>query len=89
MKITIREKGQGPVLRKLHPGDCFVRNAAPRPLDGRSVYMVLWEHTRLEPFCRGALQIPVVALHTGRISALKKEQAVLKVNGGVEMEIVE
>ncbi len=89
MNITIKDSEGGRRLSSLEEGDCFVRNAKKRPIPGRTVYMVLHYHTRLEDFRSPEESIVVVNLGTARISSMMPRQHILQVNGGVEMEVVE
>ena len=89
MNITIKDEQGRRRLRGLKAGDCFVRNAQKRPLVGRSVYMVLHYHSRLESFKTVAGDIIAVNLATGRLEHMTPDQHVLEINGGVEMEVVE
>ena len=51
--------------------------------------MRLHYHSRLHTFQKNNEKVLVVNLSDGRISPMVENQHVLRVNGGVEMEVVE
>lgn len=88
MKIDILDNTSKSLrLKKLKPGDFFVRNAANRPLEGRVVYMLLWPHTRLDGYKNASYELWTVSLHNGRLCSMTDTQRVLKVKGPLEVEL--
>lgn len=74
-------------LRQLKAGDWFVRNAAIRPMEDRVVYMLMHDHTRLDPYVKKNGDLVCVHLGNGRLTSMRPDQPVLQIRSPVELEV--